>query len=229
LKITLAHSTENSEELRGGNKTRHRQGVVVILPRMEKNRLEAFSDGVIAIIITIMVLELHVPHTTDFSALKELLPVFLSYVLSFIYVGIYWNNHHHMFQAVERVSGGILWANLHLLFWLSLFPFTTGWVGENHLVATPVAVYGVVLFMAAVAYKILQQAIICRQGPGSVLARAVGGDWKGTVSPSCYLAAIPLAYWSVWAAIGLYVFVALLWLVPDRRIERMLEKEKEQI
>jgi uncharacterized membrane protein len=194
---------------------------------MEKNRLEAFSDGVIAIIITIMVLELHVPHTADFSALKEMLPVFLSYVLSFIYVGIYWNNHHHMFQAVERVSGGILWANLHLLFWLSLFPFATGWAGENHLAATPVAAYGVVLLMAAVAYKILQQAIIGHQGAGSVLARAVGGDWKGNLSPLCYLAAIPLAFWSVWIAIGLYVFVSLLWLVPDRRIERVLEKEED--
>jgi uncharacterized membrane protein len=194
---------------------------------MEKNRLEAFSDGVIAIIITIMVLDLHVPHVPDFSALKELLPVFLSYVLSFIYVGIYWNNHHNMFQAVERVSGGILWANLHLLFWLSLFPFTTGWVGENHLAATPVAVYGVVLFLAGMAYKILQQAIIRRQGPGSVLAQAVGGDWKGNVSPVCYLAAIPLAFWNVWPAIGLYVFVALLWLVPDRRIERVLEQKKD--
>jgi len=192
---------------------------------MEKNRLEAFSDGVIAIIITIMVLELHVPQGTDLSALKELCPVFLSYVLSFIYVGIYWNNHHHMFQAVERVSGGILWANLHLLFWLSLFPFATGWVGENHLAATPVAVYGFVLLMAGTAYKILQQTIIARQGRDSVLARAVGGDWKGILSPLCYLAAIPLAFVNVSISISLYVFVALLWLVPDRRIERVLEKE----
>ena len=189
---------------------------------MEKNRLEAFSDGVIAIIITIMVLELHVPQATDLAALAEKLPVFLSYVLSFIYVGIYWNNHHHMFQAVERVSGGILWANLHLLFWLSLFPFATGWVGENHLAPLPVAAYGFVFLMAAVAYKILQTAIIWRQGSGSVLAQAVGDDWKGKVSPLCYLAAIPLAFWSVWPALGLYVFVALLWLVPDRRVERHL-------
>jgi uncharacterized membrane protein len=149
----------------------------------------------------------------------------LSYVLSFVYVGIYWNNHHHMFQAVTRVSGGILWANLHLLFWLSLFPFATGWVGENHLQATPVAIYGVVLLMAAVAYKILQQVIIRYQGRDSLLAKAVGGDWKGILSPLCYLAAIPLAFVNVWIATALYVFVALLWLVPDRRIERVLEKE----
>ena len=161
--------------------------------RMEKNRLEAFSDGVIAIIITIMVLELHVPHEAELTALKELLPVFLSYVLSFIYVGIYWNNHHHMFQAVKRVGGGILWANLHLLFWLSLFPFATAWAGENHLKPTPVAAYGFVLFMAAVAYKILQHAIIRHEGNASLLARAVGGDWKGLISPVCYLAKSPLS------------------------------------
>jgi uncharacterized membrane protein len=196
--------------------------------RMEKNRLEAFSDGVIAIIITIMVLELHVPHATELAALRELLPVFLSYVLSFIYVGIYWNNHHHMFQAVKQVRGGILWANLHLLFWLSLFPFATAWVGENHLAATPVAIYGLVLLMAAVAYKILQQTIIRSQGKDSVLAHAVGGDWKGRVSPLCYLAAIPLAFLkdNVWIAIGLYVFVAALWFVPDRRIERVLKNNE---
>ncbi|HEV2692186.1 MAG TPA: TMEM175 family protein [Verrucomicrobiae bacterium] len=192
---------------------------------MEKNRLEAFSDGVIAIIITIMVLELHVPHMADLSALKELCPVFLSYVLSFIYVGIYWNNHHHMFQAVKEVGGGILWANLHLLFWLSLFPFATAWIGENHLAATPVAVYGFVLFITAAAYKILQHAIIRHQGPDSLMAKAVGRDWKGIVSPLTYLAAIPLAFVNVWIAIILYVAVALLWLVPDRRIERVLEKE----
>jgi uncharacterized membrane protein len=194
---------------------------------MEKNRLEAFSDGVIAIIITIMVLELHAPDVKpDLEALKEKLPVLLSYVLSFIYVGIYWNNHHHMFQAVKRVSGGILWANLHLLFWLSLFPFATGWIGENHLVALPAAAYGFVLLMAAVAYKILQQTIICREGRDSLLARAVGGDWKGKLSPLLYFAAIPLAFVNVWIAYGLYIFVALLWLVPDRRIERVLEKEE---
>jgi uncharacterized membrane protein len=201
--------------------------VLVYVARMEKNRLEAFSDGVLAIIITIMVLELKVPHATDFSALEDKLPVFLSYVLSFIYVGIYWNNHHHMFQTVKRVSGGILWANLHLLFWLSLFPFATGWMGENHLAAIPTAAYGLILLMAAVAYKILQQVIIAHQGRDSLLARAVGGDWKGNLSPALYLAAIPLAFASVWISSGLYIFVALMWLVPDRRIERVLEKEEE--
>ncbi len=194
---------------------------------MEKNRLEAFSDGVIAIIITIMVLEMKVPHGADFAALQPLLPVFLSYVLSFIYVGIYWNNHHHMLNATERVSGGILWANLHLLFWLSLFPFATGWMGENHLAATPTAAYGCVLLMAAIAYKILQQSIIARHGKDSLLARAVGCDWKGKFSPPLYFAAIPLAFVSVWIAIGIYVFVALLWLVPDRRIEKILESKED--
>src|SRR6516162_2705730 len=178
---------------------------------MAKNRLEAFSDGVIAIIITIMVLDLKVPHETDFAALKPVLPVFLSYVLSFVYVGIYWNNHHHMLNAAERVSGGILWANLHLLFWLSLFPFATGWMGENHLAATPTAAYGFVLLMAAIAYWILQQTIIARHGRDSLLARAVGGDWKGKLSPLLYLASIPLAFVSVWIAAGIYIFVALLW------------------
>jgi uncharacterized membrane protein len=194
---------------------------------MEKNRLEAFSDGVIAIIITIMVLELKVPHQTNLAALGALLPVFLSYVLSFIYVGIYWNNHHHMLNTAARVSGGILWANLHLLFWLSLFPFATGWAGENHLAALPVAAYGFVLLMAAVAYKILQQAIIAHQGRGSLLAKAVGNDWKGKISPVLYLAAIPLAFLNVWLSIGLYVLVALLWLVPDKRIERALAERKD--
>ncbi len=194
---------------------------------MEKNRLEAFSDGVLAIIITIMVLELHVPHETDLAALEEKLPVFLSYVLSFIYVGIYWNNHHHMFQTVKRVSGGILWANLHLLFWLSLFPFSTGWMGENHLAAMPAAAYGFVLLMAAIAWWILQQVIIAHQGRDSLLARAVGRDWKGKLSPLLYLAAIPLAFLNVWIASGIYIFVALMWLVPDRRIERVFEKRIE--
>jgi uncharacterized membrane protein len=197
------------------------------LARMEKNRLEAFSDGVIAIIITIMVLELKVPHTTELAALKELLPVFLSYVLSFIYVGIYWNNHHHLLHTVKRVNGGILWANLHLLFWLSLFPFTTGWVSENHLAALPVAVYGLVLLMAALAYWILQRALIVRAGRASLLARAVGGDWKGKLSPALYFAAIPLAFVNPWIASGIYILVALLWLVPDRRIECIFEQEKE--
>ncbi len=194
---------------------------------MEKNRLEAFSDGVIAIIITIMVLELHAPDGTTLAALLEKLPVFLNYVLSFTYVGIYWNNHHHMLHTVKRVSGGILWANLHLLFWLSLFPFATAWMGENHLAATPTAAYGVVLLLAAIAYFILQQAIITREGRDSLLARAVGCDWKGKLSPVLYLAAILLAFASVWVADALYLFVALLWLVPDRRIERILEHKED--
>ena len=189
---------------------------------MKTSRLEAFSDGVIAIIITIMVLELKVPHTAELAGLKPLLPVFLSYVLSFLYVGIYWNNHHHLFHATRHVSGGILWANLSLLFWLSLFPFTTGWMGENHLSPTPVAVYGCVLLMAAIAYYILQCIIVAQQGPDSLLATAIGKDWKGKLSPLFYLIAIPLAFVSPWIASGLYAAVALVWLVPDRRIERVL-------
>ena len=194
---------------------------------MEKNRMEAFSDGVIAIIITIMVLEMHVPRGEDWSALKPVLPVFLCYVLSFIYVGIYWNNHHHMLHSTKRISGGILWANLHLLFWLSLFPFATGWMGENHLTSAPTAAYGCVLLMAAIAYWILQRAIIAHQGAGSLLAAAIGNDWKGKLSPALYLAAIPLAFLSPWIANGLYVLVALLWFVPDRRIERLLARSQE--
>jgi uncharacterized membrane protein len=189
---------------------------------MEKNRVEAFSDGVIAIIITIMVLELKVPGGVELADLKAKMPVLLSYVLSFIYVGIYWNNHHHMFHSTEQVTGGILWANLHLLFWLSLFPFTTAWVGENHSAPIPTAVYGFVLLMAAIAYFILQSAIIVQQGPGSLLAAAIGKDWKGKLSPMLYLAAIPLAFVSAWISDGLFIFVALTWLVPDRRIERVL-------
>jgi uncharacterized membrane protein len=199
---------------------------------MEKNRLEAFSDGVIAIIITIMVLELKVPPHADGPAgladLKPMLPVLLSYILSFIYVGIYWNNHHHLFHSTKHVTGGILWANLHLLFWLSLFPFTTGWMGENRFAPTPTAVYGFVLLMAAIAYYILQRAIIGQQGGNSLLAAAVGKDWKGKISPVCYLAAIPFAFVSPWIAGGVYVFVALMWLVPDRRIERMLEQREKE-
>jgi len=192
---------------------------------MQKNRLEAFSDGVLAIIITIMVLGLDVPKgDASFDSLKERAPVFLSYVLSFIYVGIYWNNHHHMLHAAKKVSGGILWANLHLLFWLSLFPFTTGWMGENHMAKVPTAIYGVILLMAAIAYFLLQQAIICVEGRGSLLATAIGPDWKGKLSPILYLAAIPLAFVSPWIANGIYIFVALLWFIPDRRIERVLEK-----
>ena len=191
---------------------------------MEKNRLEAFSDGVLAIIITIMVLELKVPHGADFDALAPVLPVFLSYVLSFVYVGIYWNNHHHMFQTTKRVSGGILWANLHLLFWLSLFPFSTAWIGESHLASTPTAAYGVVLLMAGVAYLILQRLITVQQGPNSLLAAAIGRDWKGKLSALAYLAAIPLAFVSPWISIGLYTSAAFTWLIPDRRIERVLDK-----
>ncbi|HEV8415418.1 MAG TPA: TMEM175 family protein [Bryobacteraceae bacterium] len=191
---------------------------------MEKNRLEAFSDGVLAIIITIMVLELKVPHGADIQALEALLPVFLSYVLSFLYVGIYWNNHHHMFQATKRVSGGILWANLHLLFWLSLFPFFTAWIGENHLASTPTAAYGFVLLMAGVAYYILQYLIIVEQGSNSLLAAAIGRDWKGKLSPLAYLTAIPLAFVSPWIATAIYTAVALAWLIPDRRIERILAR-----
>jgi len=187
---------------------------------MERNRLEAFSDGVIAIIITIMVLEMKVPHGTDLNALKPILPKFLSYVLSFIYVGIYWNNHHHMLQTAKGVHGGILWANLHLLFWLSLFPFATGWTGENHFAALPTAAYGAVLFMAAVAYYILQRTLIAHQGRDSLLAKAVGTDWKGKLSPVLYLTAIGLAFVNVWVANAIYVAVAAMWFIPDRRIER---------
>ena len=193
---------------------------------MQKNRLEAFSDGVIAIIITIMVLELKVPHGTDLDTLKPLLPGFLSYLLSFLYVGIYWNNHHHLLHAVKKVSGGILWANLHLLFWLSLFPFATGWMGENHFTAIPTAAYGAVLLMAAIAYYILQCTILAQQGPGSVLAAAIGKDWKGKVSPALYLSAFLLALKSPGLASTIYAAVALMWLVPDRRIERELAKHE---
>src|SRR5215467_10016842 len=191
---------------------------------MKTTRLEAFSDGVLAIIITIMVLELKVPHAVEFAALKPLLPVLLSYVLSFIYIGIYWNNHHHLFQATEQVSGGILWANLHLLFWLSLFPFTTGWMGENGFASMPTAVYGFVLVMAATAYYILERVIIANEGRNSLVAEAVGRDRKGKITATFYLAAIPLAFVSPWIACGLYVSAALLWLIPDPRIERKLEK-----
>jgi uncharacterized membrane protein len=192
---------------------------------MGKARVEAFSDGVIAIIITIMVLEMKVPHGEGIDALKPLIPVFISYVLSFVYVGIYWNNHHHMLHACTRVSGPILWANLHLLFWLSLFPFCTGWMGENHFAAMPAALYGVVLLMAAIAYYILQQLIIASQGKDSLVKKAVGGDWKGKASPLAYVAAIAMAFVSQWISIALYVLVALIWLVPDRRIERVLASE----
>jgi len=190
-----------------------------------KNRLEAFSDGVIAIIITIMVLELRVPHGEDLATLLPLLPVFLSYVLSFVYVGIYWNNHHHLLHATGRINGLTLWANLHLLFWLSLFPFATGWMGENHFAALPSALYGGVLLMAAIAYWLLQRAIIAAHGPGSRLARAIGSDLKGKISPLLYALAILLSWVHGAIAHSIYVIVALMWLVPDRRIERVLDSE----
>ena len=191
---------------------------------MNKNRLEAFSDGVLAIIITIMVLELKVPHGVDLESLHPLFPVFLSYVLSYAYIGIYWNNHHHMLHTTHKVTGGILWANLHLLFWLSIFPFATGWMGQNHFARLPSALYGLVLFMAAIAYWVLQMVIIRSQGQDSLLRKAVGGDWKGKLSPILYLLGILATSWSPALAQAIYVFVALLWLVPDRRIERVLKE-----
>lgn len=190
---------------------------------MNTTRMEAFSDGVIAIIITIMVLELKVPHGDTLAALLPLIPVLLSYVLSFAYVGIYWNNHHHMLHTCEEVTGPILWANLHLLFWLSLFPIATAWVGENHEAKAPTALYGAVLFMAGMAYFILQNAIIRAQGRESLLKKAVGGDWKGKVTSLLYLTAIGLAFWSASVAQFLYLVVALIWLIPDKRIEKTLE------
>jgi uncharacterized membrane protein len=206
---------------------------------MSKGRLEAFSDGVLAIIITIMVLEMKVPHGHEgggpgaagdatFGDLRPVLPVFLSYVLSFVYVGIYWNNHHHMLHAARRVNGAVLWANLNSLFWLSLLPFATGWLGENHLASAPAALYGGVLLMAAIAYLILQKAIIRAEGSGeSLVARAVGKDFKGKVSLVGYVAGIALAFVSPWAAVGMYAAVALMWVVPDRRIERQLSEGAE--
>jgi TMEM175 potassium channel family protein len=189
---------------------------------MTKGRLEAFSDGVIAILITIMVLELKVPHGADFAALRPLLPVFLSYVLSFIYLGIYWNNHHHLLHATARINGKILWANLHLLFWLSLVPFTTGWMGENHWASLPTAVYGAVLLLAGLAYLILQTAIVRENGSDSSLALAIGRDWKGKASLLSYAVAIPLAFMSQWISDAIYVSVALIWLAPEPRIETRL-------
>jgi uncharacterized membrane protein len=189
---------------------------------MGKGRLEAFSDGVLAIIITIMVLELKVPHGDTLDSLRPLLPVYLSYVLSFVYVGIYWNNHHHLLHTVRTVTGGVLWANLHLLFWLSLLPFSTGWMGENHFAAMPSALYGLNLLLAAIAYYVLQLRIMHADGPDSLLARAVGGDWKGKLSPLLYLTAIVSTFWLPWVAQLLYVAAALLWLKPDTRIERVL-------
>ncbi len=189
---------------------------------MSKGRMEAFSDGVIAILITIMVLELKIPREARWEALVPLAPVFLSYVLSFIFLGIYWSNHHHLLQAIKHVDGRVLWANLHLLFWLSLVPFVTGWTGENNFAPWPVALYGVVLLFAAIAYFILTRTLIALHGRESVLAEAVGRDFKGKVSVVIYAAAIPLAFFSSWIACGLYVLVAIMWLVPDRRIEKML-------
>jgi len=194
---------------------------------MPTTRLEAFSDGVMAIIITIMVLELKVPHGQDLKAILPLLPVFLSYVLSFVYVGIYWNNHHHMFHICKRTTGGMLWANLHLLFWLSLIPFVTGWMGENHFAALPTALYGGVLLMASIAYWILTAVIIHDEGKDSVLARAVGKDIKGKLSTLCYALAIPLAFFAEWIAQAIYVLVALTWLVPDTRIERVMTSSRK--
>jgi len=192
---------------------------------MSSTRLEAFSDGVVAILITIMVLELKVPEGGTFHALRPLLPAFLTYVLSFVYLGIYWSNHHHLLHTAKRVNGRILWANLHLLFWLSLVPFTTGWMGENHAESLPTAVYGVVMICSAIAYTILEKAIIAMQGANSTLRAAVGSDAKGKISTALYAAAIPLAYVFSWLSISIYVFVALMWLVPDRRIEKKLSEQ----
>jgi uncharacterized membrane protein len=193
---------------------------------MTKGRLEAFTDGVIAVIITIMVLEMKVPHGADTAALAPLVPVFLTYVLSFVYVAIYWNNHHHMFHAVEHVTGGTLWANLHLLFWLSLVPFVTGWMNENHYAPVTVAAYGAVLLCSALSYTILVRVLLRHHGPDSVFAQAVGRDFKGNLSLVAYVAAIPLAFATVWISVALYAAVALWWLVPDRRFERLLGEEK---
>jgi uncharacterized membrane protein len=194
---------------------------------LDKKRLEGFSDGVLAIIITIMVLELRAPEGTELAALRPLLPVFVSYLLSFVYLGIYWNNHHHLLHATHRISGAVLWANLHLLFWLSLVPFVTGWMGEHRFARGPTAVYGVVLLMAAVAYWILLRAILAAEGPGSLLERAVGRDLKGNLSLVLYVVGIVSASLSSWVAGAIYVTVALIWLIPDRRIERALAQHGE--
>jgi uncharacterized membrane protein len=195
---------------------------------MNKSRLEAFSDGVLAIIITIMVLELHIPRGGDLAALQPFAPIFLCYVLSFIFVGIYWNNHHHMFHAVRRISGGALWANLHLLFWLSLLPVVTGWMGANDFSALPTAFYGVILLMSGTAYVILAQVLIAAEGRESLLKKAIGKDRKGRISLVVYMLAIPIAFWYRWISQAAYVLVALMWLVPDRRIERLFSSKTEQ-
>ena len=189
---------------------------------MTKGRLEGFSDGVLAIIITIMVLEMKVPHGTDLHALQPVLPVFLSYVLSFLYIGIYWSNHHHLFQAVRQIKGSVLWANLHLLFWLSLFPFVTGWIGENRFATWPVAIYGFVLIMAAIAYFILVRVLLAGHGAESALAQAIGSDFKGKISVVIYAVGIGSAFVDSWIGVALYMLVAIMWLIPDRRIERTL-------
>jgi uncharacterized membrane protein len=193
---------------------------------MSKTRLEAFSDGVIAILITIMVLELHVPHGSDMSALRPLIPLLLTYALSFAFLAIYWNNHHHMFHTVDQVNGRILWANMHLLFWLSLIPFVTGWMGENNFAELPTAIYGCVLLLAAIAYTILVYVIIAHQGPHSKLAAAIGGDVKGKISAAMYVVAIPLAFADRRIAWAIYLAVALIWLVPDKRIEKKIESDR---
>ena len=194
---------------------------------MGKSRLEAFSDGVLAIIITIMVLGLHIPLHAGMAALRPVIPVFMCYVLSFVYVGIYWNNHHHLLHATKVINGAVLWANLHLLFWLSLIPFATGWMGENHFAPAPTALYGVILLMAAIAYMILQRVLVRVQGKDSMLAKALGADAKGKLSPVLYLCAIPIAFFQPWVAGGIYVLVAVLWLIPDRRIERVIGQKSE--
>ena len=194
---------------------------------MEKNRLEAFSDGVLAIIITIMVLELKVPQSPDLAELKHLFPVFLTYVLSFVYLGIYWNNHHHLLKAAGRVNGAMMWANMHLLFWLSLFPFVTGWMGENHFTTIPTAIYGTVLLLAAIAYYLLQSVVVAGHGCDSKLAAAIGRDFKGKLSPVLYALGVAAAFFRPWMSCTLYVFVALMWLIPDRRIERLLAEHKD--
>ena len=191
---------------------------------MSKGRMEAFSDGVLAIIITIMVLELTIPHEADLAALLPLVPVFLSYALSFVFIGIYWNNHHHLLQATRQIDGRVLWANMHLLFWLSLIPFATGWMGENQFAAWPVALYGAVLLLAAIAYTILFRVLVALHGKDSVLGTALGRDFKGKVSLGIYLVAIPLALVNSWLACALYVMVAVMWLIPDRRIEKTMAK-----
>jgi uncharacterized membrane protein len=193
---------------------------------MNKNRLEAFSDGVLAIIITIMVLELKIPHSAEFSALKPIIPLFFSYLISFIYIGIYWNNHHHLMHAVEKVSGKILWANLHLLFWLSMVPFVTAWMGENHFAPTTLALYGFVLFMAGLAYYILEMSLVHHHGPNSLLAKAVGKDKKGQWSVVLYIIGISTSFYSQWISGAMYILVAIIWLIPDMRIEKAV-KEKD--